>query len=148
MRTSKKGGRAGSWGRPTAGSGAPALVTAPPAAVRRYEASASASRSVRSQLLRGLGCVALVVRVIGAPAGRDRPARARPARRPQARPLARDGLGGAQRPARIADAQRWPRAGVGALSAPRLGPRPQPPPAAVHGGAEGAAQVEPLVDEH
>src|SRR5438552_12519973 len=69
MRTSKKGGRAGSWGRPTAGSGAPALVTAPPGAVRRYETSASASRSVRSQLLRGLGWFALVVLVIGAGVG-------------------------------------------------------------------------------
>src|SRR3954452_1824179 len=62
MRTSKKGGRGGSWGAQAAvESGTPALASP----VRRYEASSS-ERSVTGQLVRGLGWFLLVVLVIGA----------------------------------------------------------------------------------
>src|SRR5262245_32137356 len=62
MRTSKKGGRGGSWGAQVAvESGTPVLISS----VTRYETSSS-GRSVTQQLVRGLGWFLLVVLVIGA----------------------------------------------------------------------------------
>src|SRR6478672_1844945 len=62
MRTSKKGGRGGSWSVQMAGeAGAPALI--PP--VTRYSASTS-TRSVGQQVLRGFGWFLIVVLVISA----------------------------------------------------------------------------------
>src|SRR5205823_6661228 len=71
MRTSKKGGRDSSWagresGAEAAAAPAPAPVLSP--AVTRYQSS-SPRRSVKGQLLRGLGWFALVVLVIGAGVG-------------------------------------------------------------------------------
>ena len=65
MRTSKKGGRGGSWGgQQSVQAVAPVLSPA----VNRYQSSTS-GRSVRKQLLRGLGWFLLVVVVIGAGIG-------------------------------------------------------------------------------
>ena len=64
MRTSKKGGRGGSWGRGSGQSGAPAAVSP----VSRYQSDAS-RRSLQGRLLRGLGWFVLVLIVIGAGIG-------------------------------------------------------------------------------
>jgi LCP family protein required for cell wall assembly len=64
MRTSKKGGRGGSWGAQTAAaaaSGAPAVLPAV-----TYHQSSASTRSVRGHLLRGFGWFLLAVLVIGA----------------------------------------------------------------------------------
>jgi LCP family protein required for cell wall assembly len=62
MRTSKKGGRGGSWGaQPAVESGAPALATS----VTLYD-SRSSRRSVAGRMARGVGWLVLVIVVIGA----------------------------------------------------------------------------------
>jgi LCP family protein required for cell wall assembly len=63
MRTSKKGGRGGSWSVQTAGAAAAAPAILSP--VSRYESSTS-TRSVGGQILRGFGWFLLVVLVISA----------------------------------------------------------------------------------
>ena len=65
MRTSKKGGRGGSWGaRQSSQAAASPLASS----VSRYEAS-SPTRSVRGRMLRGFGWFLLVLLVIGAGIG-------------------------------------------------------------------------------
>jgi LCP family protein required for cell wall assembly len=65
MRTSKKGGKGGSWdGQPTV-----QAVAAPPVSSLNLYQLHSSNRSVRQQLLRGFGWFLLVVVVIGAGVG-------------------------------------------------------------------------------
>jgi len=63
MRTSKKGGRGGTWGgaQPSGNASAPALVPA----VHRYQSGAS-TRSAGGKVIRGVGWFLLVLVVIGA----------------------------------------------------------------------------------
>ncbi len=68
MRTSKKGGRSGSWGGRQSGASAVAAAPVLSPAVTRYQ-STSSRRSAKGQLLRGLGWFLLVVLVIGAGIG-------------------------------------------------------------------------------
>jgi LCP family protein required for cell wall assembly len=66
MRTSKKAGRGGSWGGIEPGqSGTPALA----APMTRYQSASTSRRSVKGQVLRGVGWFLLVVLVIGAGVG-------------------------------------------------------------------------------
>jgi LCP family protein required for cell wall assembly len=64
MRTSKKGGRGGSWSVQAAGEAVAPAALLP--SVTRYQSGGGSTRSVQGQILRGLGWLLLVVIVIGA----------------------------------------------------------------------------------